>query len=74
MSRRAARVLAWSLFALYLGLAVSAVVLQVAGGIDSDETFFAVIVIGYAVCGALIASREPRTRSAGSCPRSRLSS
>ena len=60
MSRRAARVLAWSLFALYLGLAVSAVVLQVAGGIDSDETFFAVIVIGYAVCGALIASREPR--------------
>ena len=52
-------VLAWSLFALFVVLAAATVVLTIAGWTSSDQTFV-VLCSGYAVVGALVASREPR--------------
>jgi hypothetical protein len=57
--RRGAPVLAWSLFGCFLLLvaATFAVVLDGGGG---DEGVLVVLVSGFAVAGALIASRQPR--------------
>jgi hypothetical protein len=58
VSARRARILAWCLFALFLAIVMlgSAVTLF---GPASEEDLFFVAVVGYAVAGALVASRQP---------------
>jgi hypothetical protein len=55
--------LAWALFACFLQMVVATFVLNVTrdGG---DEAFFIVLVLGFAVVGALVATRQP-TNSVG---------
>ena len=60
MSRGAARPLAWSLLGIYVGLAALTVTLELTGEIKSFESVFAIFTVGYAICGTLIASRQPR--------------
>ena len=60
MSAGAARLLAWSLFAVYLGMAALTIALELTGVTQSFESLFSIITVGYAVCGTLIASRQPR--------------
>jgi hypothetical protein len=52
-------VLAWSLFALFVALAVCAFALVAVGWTSKDQALV-LLCSGYAVVGALVASREPR--------------
>ncbi len=59
MSTRAARVLAWSVFAGFATIALATVVLSLVdrGG---EEGVLTALTAGYALVGALVASRQPR--------------
>jgi hypothetical protein len=52
------RVLAWSLFTLFLVLVIGGVVVAALGPAPDEDLFF-VLVVGYAFVGALVASRQP---------------
>jgi hypothetical protein len=56
--RRATSVLAWSLFALWAAVAAVAAWTD-ATHADNGEGVFGLFVVGYAVVGALVASRHP---------------
>jgi hypothetical protein len=58
VSGRASTVLAWSLFALSVAIAVANLALVAAG--RGGDDFFTVVAIGYPLVGALVASRQPR--------------
>ena len=58
MSRRAARLLAWSLFALFVVVAIATVAL--AGADRGGDDYLTVLAIGYPLVGAVVASRQPR--------------
>ncbi len=57
MSRRRAPLLAWTLFAVFVAMVVFTYV-ELLAGHPSDE-WFVVVALGYAVVGALVASRRP---------------
>jgi hypothetical protein len=58
MSARHGRILAWSLFALFVGLIITNLLVILLGPSGEDDLFF-VAVGGYAFVGALVASRQP---------------
>jgi hypothetical protein len=58
VSRRSARLLAWSQFALFVAIAVATVAL--AGAERGGDEYLAVFAIGYPLVGAVVASRQPR--------------
>jgi hypothetical protein len=58
MSPRHGRILAWSLFGLFVGLILTNVLVIVLGPSGEGDLFF-VAVGGYAFVGALVASRQP---------------
>ena len=58
MSGRTAHWLAWSLFALFVLLAVATAGLVLSGSGRVDQALV-MLAIGFAVVGALVASREP---------------
>ena len=58
MSPRHARILAWSLFGLFVGLILTNFLVIVLGPSGEGDLFF-VAVGGYAFVGALVASRQP---------------
>ena len=58
MSRRAAQLLAWSLFALFVAIAIATLVL--AGAERGGDDYLTVFAIGYPLVGAVVASRQPR--------------
>ncbi len=60
MSGRSAKLLAWSLFSLFVVLVALGVVLELTGGVDSDENFLIALASGYAIGGVLVATRQPR--------------
>jgi hypothetical protein len=61
VSGRASRLLALSLLAVWGALVALSIVLELTGALDSsDETFLSVLTSGYAICGALVAARQPR--------------
>ena len=53
-----ARHLAWSLFALFIALVLGSTAATLAGPAPDGDVFF-VAVLGYALVGALVASRQP---------------
>jgi hypothetical protein len=53
-----ARHLAWSLFALFIALVLGSTAATLAGPAPDGDVFF-VVVVGYALVGALVASRQP---------------
>jgi hypothetical protein len=57
--RARGRLLAWSLFGLFAALTAATVAMVVAGWASGDQVLV-VLCSGYAVVGALVASREPR--------------
>ena len=59
MSAARVRLLAWSLFALFVAMLLADVAL-IASGRGRVEDLFFVAVSGYALVGALVASRQPR--------------
>jgi hypothetical protein len=61
VSRRAAKLLAWLLLGLWAALVAVSVGLELTGALNStDEAFLSVLTTGYAVCGTLVAVRQPR--------------
>jgi hypothetical protein len=58
MSPKGARILAWSLFALFVALLVTNFLVILLGPSGEGDLFF-VAVAGYALVGALVASRQP---------------
>jgi hypothetical protein len=58
VTKRHARILAWSLFGLFVGLILTNFLVILLGPSGEDDLFF-VAVGGYAFVGALVASRQP---------------
>jgi hypothetical protein len=57
VSARAARLLAWSLFATFLAIALATTALAVSG--RGGDDFLAFLALGYPLVGAIVASRQP---------------
>ena len=60
MTGRPAKLLAWSLLGLFVVVLVLALVLELTGSVDSDESFLVALASGYAIGGTLVAARHPR--------------
>jgi hypothetical protein len=60
MSPRAARVVAWSVFVLFLALCALTLGLVAFRDAGVNDEWLVVLTIGYATVGALVASRHPR--------------
>jgi hypothetical protein len=58
VSRRSARLLAWSLFALFVATAIATIAL--AGAERGGDEYLTVFALGYPLVGAVVASRQPR--------------
>jgi hypothetical protein len=55
--RRSTSVLAWGLFALWAAIALTA--FWAAAGLSGDDSPFGLMTVGYALVGAMVASRHP---------------
>jgi hypothetical protein len=55
-----ARLLAWALFAAWLAIALLNLAVVAAGTAAADETVWLVGMVGWALVGAVVASRQPR--------------
>jgi hypothetical protein len=58
VNTKRARILAWSLFALFIAILLASFVL-IAFGSGEGDVFFVVAIAGYAFVGALVAARQP---------------